>query len=93
MVPDDDYPFWLTEWAQADSLAPLLKSTNASDLARLYGLLEKAHTDIHTLIRHASEDPGTLVVGTYLSFTFMHAGVEALMGDTLAKIKKLRGLK
>lgn len=92
LVSDEDFPFWLTEWAQADSLDILLRSTDPSDLARLYVLLEKTHAHIHALIKRASEDPGTVVIGTYLSFTLMHAGVEKLMQNTLAKIKKARGL-
>ena len=88
LVEDQDFSLWLAHFTQQYPLEGLLRSNRLGDLRRLWDYLEKAHSRVHVMIEHAARDAGEVVVGTYLTLTIMHAGVEKLMEQTLAKIGK-----
>lgn len=78
-VPNELYALWVAAIAREQSLDQFIKARSPGDLMRFWHLMEKAHKRVHYSLRAASEDPGEVVTGTYLTLAIYHMGLELVM--------------
>lgn len=90
-VPDEFYTLWVAAIAREQSLDQFIKARSPGDLMRFWHLMEKAHKRVHYSLRAASEDPGEVVTGTYLTLAIYHMGLELVMSKLEPYLLKNRG--